>query len=58
MISQKRSVIHLQNININDEWETPPELLLKGCKDYEIFPIIDMCKRTIFKMSFVLWIRS
>ena len=39
----KKSVQHLQNINIQDEYGTPQNLFNQACIDFNIHPTIDIC---------------
>lgn len=41
--SLPRSLNHLKQININDEYGTPYDLYRMACKDYGIDPQIDVC---------------
>ena len=39
----KKAVQHLQTIGRNDEYGTPHDLFDKACKDYDIYPEVDIC---------------
>ncbi len=38
-----KSIQHLQDINVNDEWETPNDLFADACIRYNLRPILDVC---------------
>ena len=38
-----KSIKHLENIKIHDDYGTPPSLYAQGCQKYEIFPTLDVC---------------
>jgi len=38
-----KSIIHLQNIKIHDNYETPPILFDQACLKFNIRPTLDVC---------------
>ncbi len=38
-----KAVTHQVNVEKNDDWETPPDILEKVCKKYKINPTLDVC---------------
>jgi len=40
---QSRSVNHLRIIGKKDDWETPANLLIKACNEFDIWPVLDVC---------------
>ncbi len=38
-----KSIIHLQNIKIHDDYETPPTKYDQACINYKIRPTLDVC---------------
>ena len=38
-----KSIRHLQNIKIHDDYETPPNLFDQACIKFDIRPTIDVC---------------
>ena len=43
MMNEMKSVEHLKNIHIHDDWITPQRLLDKAMTDYNIIPYLDVC---------------
>jgi len=38
-----KSINHLRIIGKKDDWETPANLLIKACNEYDIWPVLDVC---------------
>lgn len=38
-----KSIQHLKNISVNDEWETPNIILKKAMMDFDVLPFLDVC---------------
>jgi len=38
-----KSIKHLANIKIHDDYGTPPSLFTQGCQKYNIYPTLDVC---------------
>ena len=45
-----KSIKHLANIKIHDNYVTPPSLFAEACKKFNIFPEIDVCDCPFFHL--------
>jgi len=43
LINSAKAQIHQTVVNVNDEWETPPNVLTDVMKKYNIHPLLDVC---------------